>query len=160
VNRLIELDRMFEDGGIQQHTKKERLELAKVQERLRKYLSGIRDMKSLPKVLFVTDVRKERIAVAEAKKLGIPVVAIVDTNCDPDPVDYVIPANDDAIRAIRLICELVAKAYQTGQLRLQEQAEGRDLDEAVVGEESPDGIEPSIDLDEFKAEESEEPVSA
>jgi small subunit ribosomal protein S2 len=117
-------------------------------------------MKSLPKDLFVTDVRKERIAVAEAKKLGIPVVAIVDTNCDPDPVDYVIPANDDAIRAIRLICELVAKAYQTGQLRLQEQAEGRDLDEAVVGEESPDGIEPSIDLDEFKAEESEEPVSA
>lgn len=162
VNRLIELDRMFEDGSIENHTKKERLQLGKVQDRLRKYLSGIRDMKSLPKALFVTDVRKERIAVAEAKKLGIPVVAIVDTNCDPDQIDYVIPANDDAIRAIRLICELVAKAYQTGQLRLQEQAEGRDLEEtgAGGGDESADGADLSLDANEIEAEEPEEAVSA
>ena len=162
VNRLIELDRMTEDGTIEHHTKKERLQLAKVQERLKKYLSGIREMKSLPKAMFVTDVRKERIAVAEAKKLGIPVVAIVDTNCDPDPVDYVIPANDDAIRAIRLICELVAKAYETGRLRLQAQAEGRDLDQAGSGEaeDSPAGLSGGVSLDEFEAEEPKEAVSA
>jgi small subunit ribosomal protein S2 len=135
VNRLIELDRMFEDGSIRLHTKKEQLELQKVRERLARFLNGIRDMNSLPDAIFITDVRKERIAVAEAKKLGIPVVGIVDTNCDPDPIDYVIPANDDAIRAIRLITELVANAYQEGQKRRLEQAEGVDFDQAGGSEQ-------------------------
>jgi len=144
VNRLIELDRMHEDGTISFHTKKEQINLAKIQDRLNRFLAGIREMDHLPDALFVTDVRKERIAVAEAKKLGIPIVAIVDTNCDPDPINYVIPANDDAIRAIRLICELVANAYVEGQMRMQERAEGeepvqtrRDAAQAATGASEP-----------------------
>jgi small subunit ribosomal protein S2 len=129
VNRLIELDRMREDGTLQQRTKKEQILLMKSRERLDKYLAGIREMDHLPDALFVTDVRKERIAVEEANKLKIPVIAIVDTNCDPDPIDYVIPANDDAIRAVRLISELVANAYVNGQKLAQERAEG--IEEAV-----------------------------
>ncbi len=124
VNRLIELDRMREDGTLQLRTKKEQILLMKSRERLDKYLAGIREMDRLPDALFVTDVRKERIAVEEANKLGIPVIAIVDTNCDPDPINYVIPANDDAIRAVRLISELIANAYITGQKLAQERAEG------------------------------------
>ncbi|MCA9441434.1 MAG: 30S ribosomal protein S2, partial [Candidatus Omnitrophica bacterium] len=103
VEKLIELDRMIDDGRMKMRQKKEQNTLMKERERLQKYLSGIRDMNRLPDALFITDVRKDRIAVDEANKLGIPVIAIVDTNCDPDPIDYVIPANDDAIRAIRLI---------------------------------------------------------
>jgi small subunit ribosomal protein S2 len=128
VNRLIELDKMHEDGTISLHTKKEQINLGKMRDRLSRFLSGIREMDGLPQALFVTDVRKERIAVAEANKLGIPIVAIVDTNCDPDLIDYVIPANDDAIRAIRLLSELVAKAYVDGRQRLIEQAEGEDME--------------------------------
>ncbi|KXK28044.1 30S ribosomal protein S2 [bacterium] len=124
VNRLIELDRMREDGSLSFLPKKEQIVLMKVRERLNKYLAGIREMDRLPDALFVTDVRKERIAVEEANKLGIPVIAIVDTNCDPDPIDYVIPANDDAIRAVRLISELIANAYIQGQKLAQERAEG------------------------------------
>ncbi len=133
VNRLIELDRMKEDGTLQLRTKKEQILLMKTRDRLDKYLAGIREMDRLPDALFVTDVRKERIAVEEANKLGIPVIAIVDTNCDPDPIDYVIPANDDAIRAVRLISELIANAYVAGQKLAQERAEG--LEEGVVEQE-------------------------
>lgn len=129
VDKLIELDRMIDDGRMKMRQKKEQNTLMKERERLQKYLSGIREMKRLPDAMFVTDVRKDRIAVEEAKKLGIPVVAIVDTNCDPDPIDYVIPANDDAIRAIRLISELVASAYKTGEKIRQERAEGADQDQ-------------------------------
>jgi len=154
VNRLIELDRMIEDGTISYHTKKEQLELGKTRDRLSRFLSGIREMNGLPDVLFVTDVRKERIAVAEAKKLGIPVVAIVDTNCDPDPIDYVIPANDDAIRAIRLISELVAKAYAEGRQRLLEQAEGDDQSQA----EQAEGGQPSEEPVQTEAAPQQEPV--
>jgi small subunit ribosomal protein S2 len=132
VNRLIELDKMKEDGTLQQRTKKEQILLMKSRERLDKYLSGIRAMDRLPDALFITDVRKERIAVEEAKKLKIPVIAIVDTNCDPDPIDYVIPANDDAIRAVRLISELVANAYVTGQKLAQERAEGLEAGDAEM----------------------------
>jgi small subunit ribosomal protein S2 len=124
VNRLIELDRMREDGTLAHRLKKEQIVLMKMRERLHKYLAGIRDMERLPDALFITDVRKERIAVEEANKLGIPVIGIVDTNCDPDPINYVIPANDDAIRAVRLISELIAKAYTDGQRLRQERAEG------------------------------------
>jgi small subunit ribosomal protein S2 len=135
VNRLIELDRMREDGTLQQRTKKEQILLMKSRERLDKYLAGIREMDHLPDALFVTDVRKERIAVEEANKLKIPVIAIVDTNCDPDPIDYVIPANDDAIRAVRLISELVANAYVNGQKLAQERAEG--IEAAAASEAMP-----------------------
>jgi small subunit ribosomal protein S2 len=132
VNRLIELDRMHKDGTISLHTKKEQINLGKIRDRLSRFLSGIREMDGLPQALFVTDVRKERIAVAEANKLGIPIIAIVDTNCDPDLIDYVIPANDDAIRAIRLLCELVANSYVEGRQRIIEQAEGRDFEPRPV----------------------------
>ncbi len=100
VNRMKQIERMEEDGTFEVLPKKEVVQLKKQHERLEKFLGGIRDMNGLPDVMFVVDPRKERIAVAEAMKLNIPIVGIVDTNCDPDEIDYVIPANDDAIRAV------------------------------------------------------------
>jgi small subunit ribosomal protein S2 len=97
IERLKELDAMFEDGSIARFPKKEVLKLAREREKLQKNLSGIKNMTHLPGAIFVVDPQKEKIAVAEANRLGIPVVAIVDTNCDPDPIDYPIPGNDDAI---------------------------------------------------------------
>jgi small subunit ribosomal protein S2 len=95
--------------------KKEVINLKGQRDKLEKYLGGIKDMKKLPGALFVVDPRKEKIAIAEAKKLGIPVVAIVDTNCDPDDADYMIPGNDDAIRAIKLIASVIADAVIEGK---------------------------------------------
>ena len=103
IRRLEELETMEQDGTFEVLPKKEVIELRKQMDRLNKFLGGIRDMKELPAAIFVIDPRNERIAIAEARKLNIPVFGIVDTNCDPDDVDYVIPANDDAIRAVRLI---------------------------------------------------------
>lgn len=103
IRRLEELEKMEQDGTFEVLPKKEVITLRKQMDRLNKFLSGIRDMKELPSAIFVIDPRNERIAIAEARKLNIPVFGIVDTNCDPDDVDYVIPANDDAIRAVRLI---------------------------------------------------------
>ncbi|HYH45473.1 MAG TPA: 30S ribosomal protein S2 [Thermoanaerobaculia bacterium] len=103
-------------------TKKERLRLERERERLSRNLEGIRDMEELPDALFVVDPKKESIAVAEANKLGIPVIAVVDTNCDPELIDYVIPGNDDAIRAIRLFASRVADAYLSGAGRLEQDA--------------------------------------
>ncbi|MFZ5943679.1 MAG: 30S ribosomal protein S2 [Bacillota bacterium] len=110
IDRLFELERMEEDGTMSVLPKKEVIKLRGEKERLERFLGGIKDMPELPGVLFVIDPRKERIAVAEAKRLGIPVVAIVDTNCDPDEVDYVIPGNDDAIRAVKLLTTVMADA--------------------------------------------------
>jgi small subunit ribosomal protein S2 len=110
VKRLIELEKMEEDGTFELLPKKEVSELKKQMERLDKYLSGIRDMKKLPSALFIVDPMKEEIAIKEARKLGIPVFGIVDTNCDPDDVDFIIPGNDDAIRAIKLIVGVMANA--------------------------------------------------
>lgn len=110
VNRLKQIERMEEDGTFEVLPKKEVVQLKKQHERLVKFLGGIRDMSSLPDVMFVVDPRKERIAVAEAMKLNIPIVGIVDTNCDPDEIDYVIPANDDAIRAVKLLTGKMADA--------------------------------------------------
>jgi small subunit ribosomal protein S2 len=110
VNRLKQIERMEEDGTFDVLPKKEVVQLRKEHERLVKFLGGIRDMSSLPDVMFVVDPRKERIAVAEAMKLNIPIVGIVDTNCDPDEIDYVIPANDDAIRAVKLLTGKMADA--------------------------------------------------
>ena len=103
IQRLEQLETMEQDGTFEVLPKKEVITLRKEMERLNKFLGGIRDMKELPSAIFVIDPRKERIAIAEARKLNIPVFGIVDTNCDPDDVDFVIPANDDAIRAVRLI---------------------------------------------------------
>ena len=115
VDRLNQLQRMAEDGTFDMLPKKEVIKLMKEQEKLEKYLGGVKDMKKLPGALFVIDPRKEHNAIAEARKLHIPIVAIVDTNCDPDEVDYVIPGNDDAIRAIRLISATMANAVQEGR---------------------------------------------
>ncbi len=114
IERLNQLKKMEEDGTFDLLTKKEATKLKLEIEKLEKYLGGIKDMKKLPGALFVVDPRKEKIAVAEAHKLGIPVVAIVDTNCDPDEVDYVIPGNDDAIRAVKLIASTMANAIIEG----------------------------------------------
>jgi small subunit ribosomal protein S2 len=110
ISRLKSIEKMAEDGTFEVLPKKEVVQLKKEQERLEKFLGGIKDMKSLPDALFIIDPRKERIAVAEARKLNIPIVGIVDTNCDPDEIDVVIPANDDAIRAVKLLTAKMADA--------------------------------------------------
>lgn len=115
IERLHELERMEEDGTFDVLPKKEVILLKKEQAKLEKFLGGIKHMKKLPDAIFVIDPRKERIAVAEARKLNIPIIAIVDTNCDPDEVDYVIPGNDDAIRAVRLFTGKIADAILEGR---------------------------------------------
>lgn len=115
IRRLKELETMEEDGTFDVLTKKEVLSLRHEMERLQKFLGGIKSMAKLPSALFVVDPRKERIAVAEARKLNIPIVAIVDTNCDPDEIDYVIPGNDDAIRAVKLMAGKMADAVMEGR---------------------------------------------
>ncbi len=115
IERLHELDRMEEDGTFEVLPKKEVIRLRHERERLEKFLGGIKNMNRIPDALFVVDPRKEKIAVSEARKLGIPVVAIVDTNCDPDEIDYVIPGNDDAIRAVKLLTETIANAVLEGK---------------------------------------------
>lgn len=120
VDRLHELKRMEEEGTFDVLPKKEVIKLRHEAERLEKFLGGIKNMKGLPDVLFVVDPRKEKIAVKEAQTLGIPVVAIVDTNCDPDEVDYVIPGNDDAIRAVKLLTQTIANAVLEGKQGVQD----------------------------------------
>ena len=127
VNRLKELEAMEADGTFEVLTKKEVQGLRHEMEKLEKYLGGIKEMNKLPGALFVVDPRKERIAVAEARKLNIPIVAIVDTNCDPDEIDYVIPGNDDAIRAVKLMTGRMADAIMEGR-----QGEGGDAAEAAA----------------------------
>ncbi len=111
IHRLKELERWAQDGTLERFTKKEQLRLNEERGKLDRFLGGIKDMHRLPDALFIIDVRAERIAVAEAIRLGIPIVAVVDTNCDPDPIDYVIPGNDDAIRSIRLMAARVADIF-------------------------------------------------
>jgi small subunit ribosomal protein S2 len=110
TDRLHQLNRWEEDGTFDVLPKKEVIILRKEKERLEKFLGGIKNMRKLPDALFIIDPRKERIAVAEARKLGIPIVGIVDTNCDPDEIDYIIPGNDDAIRAVKLLTAKMADA--------------------------------------------------
>lgn len=123
VARMKQIEKMEEDGTFAVLPKKEVVQLKKQHERLVKFLGGVRDMKALPDVMFVVDPRKERIAVAEAIKLHIPIVGIVDTNCDPDEIDYVIPANDDAIRAVKLLTGKMADALMEAR-QGEELAEG------------------------------------
>ena len=129
IDRLAQLRKMEADGTFAMLPKKEVMKHLGEMEKLEKYLGGVKDMKRLPGALFVVDPRKEHNAIAEARKLHIPIVAIVDTNCDPDEVDYVIPANDDAIRAIRLISATMANAVQEGR-------QGQDQAEEAVAEEA------------------------
>ena len=127
VERLHELEKMETEGSMQVLPKKEVAKLRAEGEKLQRFLGGIKDMRKLPGALFIVDPRKERIAVAEARRLGIPIVAIVDTNCDPDEIDYVIPGNDDAIRAVKLLTGLMAGAVLEGA---QVQAEELEVVEA------------------------------
>lgn len=115
IDRLRELEQMEEDGIFDVLPKKEVMQLKHEAERLERFLGGIKDMKGVPSAMFVVDPRKEKIAVNEARILGIPVIAVVDTNCDPDNIDFVIPGNDDAIRAVKLITETMANAVLEGK---------------------------------------------
>ena len=115
IERLAQLHKMEEDGTFDLLPKKEVIGLRGEMDKLEKYLGGIKDMKKAPAAIFIVDPRKERIAISEAKKLNIPIVAIVDTNCDPEDVDYVIPGNDDAIRAVKLVVSTIANAVIEGR---------------------------------------------
>ncbi|MBR3060504.1 MAG: 30S ribosomal protein S2 [Oscillospiraceae bacterium] len=130
IDRLQQLRKMQEDGTFDMLPKKEVIKLTGEIAKLEKYLGGVQEMRRLPSAMFVIDPRKERNAIAEARKLRIPIVAIVDTNCDPDEVDYPIPGNDDAIRAIRLISSTMANAVQEGR-------QGADAEEAAPVEAAP-----------------------
>jgi small subunit ribosomal protein S2 len=131
IERLRELDRMVEDGSMDLLPKKEALSLRREQEKLEKFIGGIKRMNSLPAAVFVIDPNHEHIAVSEARKLGIPVVALTDTNCDPDLVDFIIPGNDDAIRSIKLVTSRAADACIDGQGRRRDTAQSN----AVVAAE-------------------------
>ncbi len=115
IQRLKQLEQMEEEGAFEVLTKREVAKLINERERLERFLGGIENMEKLPGAVFIVDPRKERIAVAEARKLNIPVIAIVDTNCDPDEIDYIIPGNDDAIRAVKLITAKIADAVIEGR---------------------------------------------
>jgi len=153
IARLKELESMKNDGSINRYVKKEILKMEKDQVKLEKNLGGIKDMDELPGAIFVVDPRKEKIAIREARNLGIPVVAIADSNCDPDEIDFIIPGNDDAIRAIRLFCSKIADACIEGhnlaeerlkaeaeQRKLQEMAEAEEVISSDEGEEGPEVI--------------------
>ena len=151
VQRLNDLEKMQEDGTFDVLPKKEVILLKKEMEKLEKNLGGIKEMTEIPGVMFVVDPKKERIAILEARKLGIPVVGLVDTNCNPEDVDYAIPGNDDAIRAVKLIADVMANAVIEG--RQGEDAELTVADMTEAAEEAPD-------MEEVVAEEEPAPVEA
>jgi small subunit ribosomal protein S2 len=140
LQRLKELESMEQTGGFQGLTKKEILMLTREKDKLEKTLGGIRDMQKVPSAVWIVDTKKEHIAVGEARKLGIPVVAILDTNCDPDEVDYPIPGNDDAIRSAALLTKVVAEAAAAGLMARAGRAglpEGADKPDAGVATDEP-----------------------
>ncbi len=141
IERLYQLEKMNEDGTMDLLPKKEVIKLNLEQERLEKFLGGIKEMKELPAALFVVDPRKEKNAIAEAHKLGIPVIAIVDTNCDPEEADFAIPGNDDAIRAVKLIVSTIGNAILEGRQGEQMTAEVEETAEAVEEEVSLDMLD-------------------
>lgn len=136
IDRLRKLERMQEDGTFDVLPKKEVIKLMAEKEKLEKYLGGIKDMPELPGALFVVDPRKERIAIKEAQKLGIPVVGIVDTNCDPDELDFPIPGNDDAIRAVKLIAGAISQAIIEAKQGAIEVTSAEAAEEVVATEEA------------------------
>ncbi|MFC1840753.1 30S ribosomal protein S2 [Thermodesulfobacteriota bacterium] len=138
IARLKELEKMIEDGSINRYTKKEALKMERERIKLEKNLGGIKNMDEIPGAVFIVDPKREHIAVKEAKKIGVPVIAITDTNCDPDDIDYIIPGNDDAIRSIRLICSKIADACIAGhnlaEERLRSEAEKKEKEAAKKSE--------------------------
>ena len=168
VGRLKELESMKNDGTLSRYTKKEALKMEKELVKLEKVLGGIKDMDELPGAVFIVDPKKENIAVKEARKLGIPVIAIADTNCDPDEIDYIIPGNDDAIRAIRLICAKIADACIEGhdlvearlkaEAQLSEEEEAEEQGRATPSEGEEEGPEVVIVSKKEASETSEEIV--
>ncbi|MBI5441559.1 MAG: 30S ribosomal protein S2 [Deltaproteobacteria bacterium] len=136
VERFRDVERMFSDGTIELLPKKEGLKLAREKEKLERSLGGIKEMKGLPKVVFIIDPAREDIAVREANRLGIPIVAIADTNCDPDRIDFPIPGNDDAIRAIKLFTAKMADAVLEGKSEQQQSFQEEKAEEPVVGPET------------------------
>lgn len=155
IDRLFELEEMESDGTFEVLPKKEVIELKHEIERLEKFLGGIKDMDKMPDALYIVDPKKEKIAVKEAHILGIPVIGIVDTNCDPDELDFPIPGNDDAIRAVKLITETIANAVLEGkqgtQNVVEDDEENMDTEENVPSEEV--NIEEALDTDVPQAEE-------
>ncbi len=153
VRKMKDLQRQKEEGVFELLTKKEALQKQRELDKLERSLGGVKDMLNLPDCLFVMDVRKEELAVKEAKKLGIPVVAVVDTNCDPSDIDYIIPGNDDAIRAVRLFCNKSADAIIDGAeaWKIENAEDGDDIVEAMVNA--------TETTDEVVAEETEEEVA-
>ncbi len=155
VQRLKELEKMEEEGTFELLPKKEVIKLKKEYAKLKKYLDGIRDMEDLPDALYVVDPKREYIAVAEARKLDIPVVAIVDTNCDPDLIDYPIPVNDDAIRAVALLTNIISTAIIEGkriggieeEIKTQEQKEEETKEESQS--ESPESEEETEEVEDL-----------
>lgn len=135
VARLKELEKMFEDGTVEQYPKKEVILMKRELDKLEKNLGGIKDMKKLPGCIVVIDSKKEEIAVKEARKLNIPVIATVDTNCDPDVIDFPIPANDDAIRAVKLLASKMADAVLEGRQGQQEEQGEQEVTEDVADEQ-------------------------
>ncbi len=133
VDKLKKLEEWFEDGTIERFPKKERLKLERLKQKLERNLGGIKEMEELPQAIYIVDPKKEHIAVLEARKLEIPIVAIVDTNCDPDLIDYIIPGNDDAIRAIKLLTSKIADACLEG-LSLWEEKLQAETDKAIEEE--------------------------
>ncbi len=147
INRLNDLEKMEQDGTVELLPKKEVMDLKRQKEKLERNLSGIREMKKLPGAVIIIDTIKEKIAVAEANKLTIPSIAIVDTKCDPDQITYPIPGNDDAIRSIKLVCEKLADAIVEGKSELlksgEEQEVEEQLDQERTGEREPEEEQPS-----------------
>jgi small subunit ribosomal protein S2 len=138
VKRLKDLEKMEQDGTFDALTKKEVAKLLHEKAKLDKNLGGIKEMTKIPDVIFIVDIREEHIAIKEAKALGIPVVAIVDTNCDPDEVDFVIPGNDDAIRAVKLIAGVLADAVieaRQGEAGSEEHEDNEDYPDEEIGDE-------------------------
>ncbi|RUM90066.1 MAG: 30S ribosomal protein S2 [Thermodesulfatator sp.] len=133
IDKLKKIESMFEDGTIERFPKKEILKLERLRQKLERNLGGIKDMDGLPSAVYVVDARYEQIAIKEANKLGIPVVSIVDTNCDPDGIDYIVPGNDDAIRAIRLLTSLIANAVIKGR-EIHEEARQAETDKEALEE--------------------------
>jgi len=147
IQKMKDYEYQLSDESLsQRRNKKERMMMSKELEKLEKNLTGIREMNGLPSALFVTDTRKDRIAVLEARRLGIPVIAIVDTNCDPDDIDYVIPGNDDAIRAVRLVTARIADSILEGKMASTEGAE------IEIGEEEEEEKPRAGELEEEGAE--------
>ena len=154
IARLKELAAMKEDGTINRYTKKEAILMEKELVKLERNLGGIKDMDDLPGAVFIVDPKKEIIAVSEARKLGIPIVAIGDTNCDPDEIDYIIPGNDDAIRAIRLICAKIANACIEGHNLAEERLRAQtEVKEEEPEKPTPEKAAPSAPGEETKGPE-------